>query len=125
MDFIRLYIKPNDTKFYESKINLDGDAGVDLFFPNMVRVPKLPNMVRVPKLAKYGNRIIDCQIWHNVHMVRLGCMHCYAGSCIMWTGGSTVCLVIVISIILRVATCVATFIGRRNAASRKIGPRYL
>ena len=25
MDFIRLYIKPNDTKFYESKINLDGD----------------------------------------------------------------------------------------------------
>ena len=40
MDFIRLYIKPNDTKFYESKINLDGDAGVDLFFPNMVRVSK-------------------------------------------------------------------------------------
>jgi len=40
MDFIRLYIKPNNTKFYESKINLDGDAGVDLFFPNMVRVPK-------------------------------------------------------------------------------------
>ena len=40
MDFIRLYIKPNETKFYESKINLDGDAGVDLFFPNMVRVPK-------------------------------------------------------------------------------------
>ena len=40
MDFIRLYIKPNETKFYESKINLDGDAGVDLFFPNMVRVSK-------------------------------------------------------------------------------------
>ena len=40
MDFIRLYIKPNDTKFYKSKINLDGDAGVDLFFPNMVRVSK-------------------------------------------------------------------------------------
>ena len=40
MDFIRLYIKTNGSKFYESKINLDGDAGVDLFFPNMVRVPK-------------------------------------------------------------------------------------
>ena len=40
MDFIRLYIKSNGSKFYESKINLDGDAGVDLFFPNMVRVPK-------------------------------------------------------------------------------------
>ena len=39
MDFIRLYIKPNGTKFYESKINLDGDAGVDLFFPNRVNVP--------------------------------------------------------------------------------------
>ena len=24
MDFIRLYVKPNGTKFYESKINLDG-----------------------------------------------------------------------------------------------------
>ena len=45
MDFIRLYIKPNDTKFYESKINLDGDAGVDLFFPNMVRVPKGETML--------------------------------------------------------------------------------
>lgn len=40
MDFIRLYIKSNGSKFYESKINLDGDAGVDLFFPNMVRVSK-------------------------------------------------------------------------------------
>ena len=40
MYFIRLYIKTNGSKFYESKINLDGDAGVDLFFPNMVRVPK-------------------------------------------------------------------------------------
>ena len=40
MDFIRLYIKTNGSKFYESKINLDGDAGVALFFPNMVRVPK-------------------------------------------------------------------------------------
>ena len=45
MDFIRLYIKPNDTKFYESKINLDGDAGVDLFFPNMVRVPRGETML--------------------------------------------------------------------------------
>ena len=40
MDFIRLYIKTNGSKFYQSKINLDEDAGVDLFFPNMVRVPK-------------------------------------------------------------------------------------
>ena len=45
MDFIRLYIKPNDTKFYKSKINLDGDAGVDLFFPNMVRVPRGETML--------------------------------------------------------------------------------
>ena len=45
MDFVRLYIKPNDTKFYESKINLDGDAGVDLFFPNMVRVPRGETML--------------------------------------------------------------------------------
>ena len=45
MDFIRLYIKPNGLKFYESKINLDGDAGVDLFFPNMVRVPKGETML--------------------------------------------------------------------------------
>ena len=45
MDFIRLYIKPNDTKFYESKINLDGDAGVALFFPNMVRVPRGETML--------------------------------------------------------------------------------
>ena len=46
MDFIRLYIKPNDTKFYESKINLDGDPfGVDLFFPNMVRVPRGETML--------------------------------------------------------------------------------
>jgi len=40
MDFIRLYIKWDSRKFYDNKINLDGDAGVDLFFPNMVRVPK-------------------------------------------------------------------------------------
>ena len=45
MDYIRLYIKPNGLKFYESKINLDGDAGVDLFFPNMVRVPKGETML--------------------------------------------------------------------------------
>jgi dUTP pyrophosphatase len=45
MDFIRLYVKPNGTKFYESKINLDGDAGVDLFFPNMVRIPKGETML--------------------------------------------------------------------------------
>ena len=45
MDFIRLYGKPNGTKFYESKINLDGDAGVDLFFPNMVRIPKGETML--------------------------------------------------------------------------------
>ena len=40
MDFIRLYIKTDGSKFYQSKINLDGDAGVDLFFPNTVRVPR-------------------------------------------------------------------------------------
>ena len=40
MDFIRLYIKWNSTKLYDNKINLDGDAGVDLFFPNRVNVPK-------------------------------------------------------------------------------------
>ena len=45
MDFIRLYVKPNGTKFSESKINLDGDAGVDLFFPNMVRIPKGETML--------------------------------------------------------------------------------
>ena len=45
MDFIRLYIKTNGSKFYQSKINLDGDAGVDLFFPNMVRVPKGETML--------------------------------------------------------------------------------
>ena len=45
MDFIRLYIKTHGSKFYESKINLDGDAGVDLFFPNMVRVPRGETML--------------------------------------------------------------------------------
>ena len=40
MDFIRLYIKLDSRKFYDNKINLDGDAGVDLFFPNRVNVPK-------------------------------------------------------------------------------------
>ena len=40
MDFIRLYIKWDSRKLYKNKINLDGDAGVDLFFPNMVRVPR-------------------------------------------------------------------------------------
>tara|TARA_A100001515_G_scaffold39264_1_gene30915 strand:+ start:90 stop:560 length:471 start_codon:yes stop_codon:yes gene_type:complete len=45
MDFIRLYIKSNGLKFYQSKINLDGDAGVDLFFPNMVRIPKGETML--------------------------------------------------------------------------------
>tara|TARA_R110002020_G_scaffold63582_3_gene169584 strand:+ start:257 stop:727 length:471 start_codon:yes stop_codon:yes gene_type:complete len=39
MDFIRLYIKTDGSKLYQSKINLDGDAGVDLFFPNRVNVP--------------------------------------------------------------------------------------
>ena len=39
MDFIRLYIKLDSRKFYDNKINLDGDAGVDLFFPNRVNVP--------------------------------------------------------------------------------------
>ena len=40
MDFIRLYIKWDSRKIYDNKINLDGDAGVDLFFPNRVNVPK-------------------------------------------------------------------------------------
>ena len=53
MDFIRLYIKEAEEKqkevsryatkkksFYKSKINLDGDAGVDLFFPNNMNIPK-------------------------------------------------------------------------------------
>ena len=38
-NFIRLYIKTDGSKLYQSKINLDGDAGVDLFFPNRVNVP--------------------------------------------------------------------------------------
>ena len=45
MDYFRLYIKSNGLKFYKSKINLDGDAGVDLFFPNMVRVPRGETML--------------------------------------------------------------------------------
>ena len=45
MDFIRLYIKWDSRKLYKNKINLDGDAGVDLFFPNMVRVPRGETML--------------------------------------------------------------------------------
>ncbi len=63
MDFIRLYIKPSGTKFYESKINLDGDAGVDLFFPNMVRVPRGETM-----LVDFE---INCKMVH-VHEMELG-----------------------------------------------------
>ena len=63
MDFIRLYIKPNGTKFYESKINLDGDAGVDLFFPNMIRVPKGETM-----LVDFE---INCKMVH-VNEIELG-----------------------------------------------------
>ena len=63
MDFIRLYIKPNGTKFYESKINLDGDAGVDLFFPNMIRIPKGETM-----LVDFE---INCKMVH-VNEIELG-----------------------------------------------------
>jgi len=63
MDFIRLYIKPNGSKFYQSKINLDGDAGVDLFFPNMVRVPRGETM-----LVDFE---INCKMVH-VHEMELG-----------------------------------------------------
>jgi len=63
MDFIRLYIKPNGTKFYESKINLDGDAGVDLFFPNMIRIPKGETM-----LVDFE---INCKMVH-IHEMELG-----------------------------------------------------
>jgi|TARA_R100001015_G_C4583678_1_gene139852 dUTP pyrophosphatase len=63
MDFIRLYIKTDGSKFYQSKINLDGDAGVDLFFPNMVRVPKGETM-----LIDFE---INCKMVH-VHEIELG-----------------------------------------------------
>ena len=63
MDFIGLYIKPNGTKFYESKINLDGDAGVDLFFPNMIRIPKGETM-----LVDFE---INCKMVH-IHEMELG-----------------------------------------------------
>jgi dUTP pyrophosphatase len=63
MDFIRLYIKTDGSKFYQSKINLDGDAGVDLFFPNMVRVPKGETM-----LVDFE---INCKMVH-VHEIELG-----------------------------------------------------
>ena len=63
MDFIRLYIKTDGSKFYQSKINLDGDAGVDLFFPNMVRVPKGETM-----LVDFE---IYCKMVH-VHEIELG-----------------------------------------------------
>ena len=29
----------NDHNFYGKKVNLDGDAGIDLYFPNSVRIP--------------------------------------------------------------------------------------
>ena len=63
MDFIRLYIKWDSRKFYDNKINLDGDAGVDLFFPNMVRVPKGETM-----LVDFE---INCKMVH-VHEIELG-----------------------------------------------------
>ena len=62
MDYIRLYIKSNGLKFYESKINLDGDAGVDLFFPNMVRVPRGETMLidlEIQCKMVYVNQLIE------------------------------------------------------------------
>ena len=63
MDFIRLYIKTDGSKLYQSKINLDGDAGVDLFFPNRVKVPKGETM-----LVDFE---INCKMVH-IHEMELG-----------------------------------------------------